>query len=47
MKQFVNDWMKKIQQSGLWAKVWKNSIGTVVQGEAPQPPAIGSAPGSE
>lgn len=47
MKQFVNDWLKQIQQSGLWAKVWKNSIGTVVQGEAPQPPAIGSAPGSE
>ncbi|MGK5553626.1 glutamate ABC transporter substrate-binding protein [Actinomadura kijaniata] len=47
MKQFVNDWLKQIQASGLWAKVWKNSIGTVVPGEAPQPPAIGSAPGSE
>ncbi|MFI6514883.1 glutamate ABC transporter substrate-binding protein [Spirillospora sp. NPDC050679] len=47
MKAFVNDWLKQIQSSGLWAKVWKNSIGTVVQGEAPQPPAIGSAPGSE
>lgn len=47
MKQFVNDWLKQIQASGLWAKVWKNSIGTVVDGEAPQPPAIGSAPGSE
>jgi glutamate transport system substrate-binding protein len=47
MKQFVNDWLKQIQQSGLWAKVWKNSIGTVVEGDAPQPPAIGSAPGSE
>ncbi|RAY12764.1 ABC transporter substrate-binding protein [Actinomadura craniellae] len=47
MKAFVNDWLKQIQASGLWAKVWKNSIGTVVQGEAPQPPAIGSAPGSE
>jgi ABC-type amino acid transport substrate-binding protein len=47
MKQFVNDWLKNIEASGLWAKVWKNSIGTVVQGEAPQPPAIGSAKGSE
>lgn len=47
MKTFVNDWLKQIQSSGLWAKVWKNSIGTVVQGEAPQPPPIGSAPGSE
>ncbi|WP_026413347.1 glutamate ABC transporter substrate-binding protein [Actinomadura oligospora] len=47
MKQFVNDWLKQIQASGLWAKTWKNSIGTVVEGEAPQPPALGSAPGSE
>ncbi|WP_067473515.1 glutamate ABC transporter substrate-binding protein [Actinomadura hibisca] len=47
MKTFVNDWLKQIQASGLWAKTWKNSIGTVVQGEAPQPPALGSAPGSE
>ncbi|WP_433337655.1 glutamate ABC transporter substrate-binding protein [Spirillospora sp. CA-294931] len=47
MKAFVNDWLKNIQASGLWSKVWKNSIGTVVQGEAPAPPAIGSAPGSE
>ena len=47
MKQFVNDWLQKIEASGLWAKVWKNSIGTVVQGDAPQPPALGSAPGSQ
>ncbi|MEW2354678.1 glutamate ABC transporter substrate-binding protein [Spirillospora sp. NPDC029432] len=47
MKRFVNDWLKQIQASGLWAKVWKNSIGTVAEGAAPQPPAIGSAPGSE
>ncbi|MFC5185987.1 glutamate ABC transporter substrate-binding protein [Actinomadura harenae] len=47
MKQFVNDWLKQIQASGLWAKVWKNSIGTVVEGDAPQAPALGSAPGSE
>ncbi|MEV4257736.1 glutamate ABC transporter substrate-binding protein [Spirillospora sp. NPDC049652] len=47
MKQFVNDWLKQIQASGLWAKTWKNSIGTVVEGDAPQPPALGSAPGSE
>lgn len=47
MKRFVNDWLEKIQASGLWAKVWSNSIGTVVPGDAPPPPAIGSAPGSE
>ncbi|MFV2178924.1 glutamate ABC transporter substrate-binding protein [Actinomadura sp. LOL_011] len=45
-KKFVNDWLRKIQESGLWAKVWKNSVGTVVEGEAPEPPAIGSVPGS-
>jgi glutamate transport system substrate-binding protein len=47
MKAFVNDWLKQIQASGLWEKVWKNSIGTVAEGAAPQPPAIGSVPGSE
>ncbi|MFC4535589.1 glutamate ABC transporter substrate-binding protein [Sphaerisporangium dianthi] len=46
MKKFVNDWLKKIQDAGLWQQAWKNSIGTVVQGEAPAPPAIGSVPGS-
>ena len=38
-KKFVNDWLKKIQADGLWQKAWKNSLGTVVQGEAPTPPA--------
>lgn len=47
MKQFVNAWLKQIQGSGLWARTWKNSIGTVVQGDAPAPPAIGSVPGSQ
>ncbi|MEU2350272.1 glutamate ABC transporter substrate-binding protein [Modestobacter sp. NPDC049651] len=46
MKQFVNDWLKKIQADGTWAKIWKNSLGTVVQGDAPTPPEIGSVPGS-
>ncbi|MEU8382019.1 glutamate ABC transporter substrate-binding protein [Streptosporangium sp. NPDC048865] len=45
-KKFVNDWLKKIQAEGLWQKTWKNSLGTVVQGEAPTPPQIGSVPGS-
>ncbi|MFF3442628.1 glutamate ABC transporter substrate-binding protein [Streptosporangium sp. NPDC002721] len=45
-KKFVNDWLKKIQADGLWQKTWKNSLGTVVQGEAPTPPQIGSVPGS-
>ncbi|WP_440063574.1 glutamate ABC transporter substrate-binding protein [Streptosporangium sp. OZ121] len=45
-KKFVNDWLKKIQADGLWQRTWKNSLGTVVQGEAPAPPQIGSVPGS-
>ncbi|MGN9842433.1 transporter substrate-binding domain-containing protein [Nonomuraea sp. H19] len=45
-KKFVNDWLKKTQDAGLWQEIWKTSIGTVVTGEAPQPPQIGSVPGS-
>lgn len=44
MKQFVNDWLKKIEASGLWAKLWQATIGTVVQGQPPAPPQIGSGP---
>ncbi|NUW36186.1 glutamate ABC transporter substrate-binding protein [Nonomuraea sp. SMC257] len=46
MKTFVNDWLGKIQGNGVWQGIWKNSIGTVVTGDAPQPPKIGSVPGS-
>ncbi|NUW44069.1 glutamate ABC transporter substrate-binding protein [Nonomuraea rhodomycinica] len=46
MKKFVNDWLGKIQGNGVWQGIWKNSIGTVVTGDAPQPPKIGSVPGS-
>lgn len=45
-KTFVNDWLREIQRSGLWHEAWRGSIGTVVKGEAPVPPAIGSAEGS-
>ncbi|WP_230984411.1 glutamate ABC transporter substrate-binding protein [Microbispora oryzae] len=45
-KKFVNDWLTKIQSQGVWQKIWQNSLGTVVQGAAPTPPAIGSVPGS-
>jgi glutamate transport system substrate-binding protein len=46
MKSFVNDWLKKIEDDGLWAKIWKNSLGTVVKSDPPTPPEIGSVPGS-
>ncbi|MGV9374430.1 glutamate ABC transporter substrate-binding protein [Nonomuraea sp. NPDC003707] len=45
-KKFVNDWLKKTQDTGVWQDIWKKSIGTVVTGDAPQPPQIGSVPGS-
>jgi glutamate transport system substrate-binding protein len=45
-KQFVNAWLQKIEADGSWAKLWKATIGTVVHGDAPAPPQIGSAQGS-
>ena len=45
-KQFVNDWLTKIYADGSWAKLWKATIGKVVAGDPPAPPAIGSVPGS-
>jgi glutamate transport system substrate-binding protein len=45
-KAFVNEWLKKIEDDGSWAKLWKATIGTVVEGDAPAPPEIGSVEGS-
>ena len=45
-KPFVNDWLRKIYADGSWAKLWKATVGTVVKGEPPAPPVIGSAAGS-
>jgi glutamate transport system substrate-binding protein len=45
-KDFVNGWLREIQDGGQWAKVWQNSLGTVVDGDPPRPPEIGSVPGS-
>jgi glutamate transport system substrate-binding protein len=45
-KEFVNNWLKKIQADGTWGKVWKSTLGSVVEGDAPAPPAIGSVEGS-
>jgi glutamate transport system substrate-binding protein len=45
-KKFVNDFLQKIYADGSWAKLWKATIGTIVKGDAPKPPTIGSAPGS-
>jgi glutamate transport system substrate-binding protein len=45
-KKFVDAWLQKIYDDGSWAKLWKATIGTVVAGDAPAPPKIGSVPGS-
>ena len=46
MKPFVNDWLTKIEQAGLWTRLYNQTIGKVVTGPAPTPPKIGSAQGS-
>ncbi|MEV6498658.1 glutamate ABC transporter substrate-binding protein [Streptomyces prunicolor] len=46
MKTFVDAWLKKIEASGAWAKLWKATLGTAVTGAAPKPPVIGSVEGS-
>jgi glutamate transport system substrate-binding protein len=45
-KDFINTWLKTIYEGGQWAEVWKGTLGTVSDGTAPEPPAIGSVPGS-
>jgi glutamate transport system substrate-binding protein len=45
-KKFVDDFLQKIYADGSWAKLWKATIGTIVTGNPPTPPTIGSAPGS-
>ena len=45
-KKFVDAWLEKIFADGSWAKLWKATIGTVVAGDAPAPPKVGSVPGS-
>ena len=45
-KQFVNDWLKKIEDDGSWTKLWQATVGTVVKDTPPTPPKIGSVEGS-
>ena len=45
-KAFVNTFLEKIYASGDWAKLWRATIGTVIKGDAPKPPKIGSVPGA-
>lgn len=41
-KDFINDWLLKIQEGGQWGEAWQTTLGTVVDSEIPTPPAIGS-----
>jgi glutamate transport system substrate-binding protein len=45
-KQFVDQFLTTVFENGAWLKMWQATIGTVVKGEEPTPPEIGSAPGS-
>jgi glutamate transport system substrate-binding protein len=36
----VNTWLKEIEANGSWAKLWKATLGTVIPGNAPAPPAV-------
>ncbi len=46
MQKFVDSWLRQIEASGLWAQLWKATVGTVVPGNAPTPPKVGSVPGT-
>lgn len=39
-KDFVNEFLRTIEDAGLWAELWKTTIGLVTPGDAPKPPAI-------
>lgn len=43
---FVNTFLQTIESDGTWKRIWDATIGKSLGGEAPQPPAIGSVPGS-
>ncbi|WP_031469398.1 glutamate ABC transporter substrate-binding protein [Sciscionella sediminilitoris] len=45
-KNFIDDWLRNIERSGLWRQAWQQSLGTVVPGGPPSPPNIGGAPGT-
>lgn len=45
-KAFVNDFLREIEQDGTWAELWDATVGTAVDGDAPEPPEIGSVEGS-
>src|SRR3954462_9942033 len=46
MKTFVNEWLKRIEASGLWNRLYDATVGKVIVGSSPKPPEIGGVPGT-
>ncbi|WP_136192196.1 MULTISPECIES: glutamate ABC transporter substrate-binding protein [Actinomyces] len=44
---FVNTFLQTIYDDGTWNAIWAATIGAIIGGDAPEPPVIGSVPGSE
>jgi glutamate transport system substrate-binding protein len=45
-KDVVNQFLKTIESDGTWTKLWESTVGKLIKTPAPQPPQIGSVPGS-
>lgn len=39
---FINDFLKKIEDDGIWKKLWTFSFGSLIKGDSPTPPPIGA-----
>jgi glutamate transport system substrate-binding protein len=46
MKPFVNAWLQQVESAGLWTRLYDATVGKVVVGSSPKPPAIGGVPGT-
>ncbi|PMC76119.1 glutamate ABC transporter substrate-binding protein [Brachybacterium sp. UMB0905] len=42
--EFVNTFLQEIIDSGTWEALWSATVGEVIEGDAPEPPAIGEMP---
>jgi glutamate transport system substrate-binding protein len=45
-KTVVNGFLSQIMADGTWARLWQLTVGVIAGGSAPQPPQLGSVPGS-
>ena len=44
--QFIDHWIELIEKDGHWAKAYQDTLGKKIPGGTPQPPKIGSVPGT-